>query len=46
VKLSYLHSAQEVINSRRCINFVDNLDKKHAIFVVAEGDSTEALFDL
>lgn len=26
--------------------FVDNLDKKHAIFLVAEGDGSEQLFDL
>lgn len=26
-------------------NYVDNLDKKHAIFLVAEGDATESLFD-
>lgn len=26
--------------------FVDNLDKKHAIFLVAEGGDTEGLFDL
>lgn len=26
--------------------FVDNLDKKHAIFLVAEGSGTEQLFDL
>ncbi len=26
--------------------FVDHLDKKHAIFLVAEGDESEALFDL
>lgn len=26
--------------------FVDHLDKKHAIFLVAEGDGAEALFDL
>jgi len=26
--------------------FVDNLDKKHAIFLVAEGDDSELLFDL
>ncbi len=40
------NSAQEVTKFTVDVsNFVDNLDKKHAIFVVAEGDSTEALFD-
>lgn len=40
------NSAQETTKfSIDVASVVDNLDKKHAIFLVAEGDGTESLFD-
>jgi arabinoxylan arabinofuranohydrolase len=41
------NSKQEATNFTVDVSkFVDNLDKKHAIFLVAEGDGSEQLFDL
>jgi hypothetical protein len=41
------NSAQEVTRFAVDVSgFVDKLDKKHAIFLVAEGNGAEALFDL
>jgi arabinoxylan arabinofuranohydrolase len=41
------NSKQEVTRFTANVSkYVDNLDKKHAIYLVAEGDGSDALFDL